>query len=56
MFIENPIPLVIIQNSIYINSSATVHNFPRDCDGLNVVTNFLFFSGEIAAVLAIPQR
>ena len=39
MFIEIPLPSVFIQNSICINSSVTVHNFPRDCDGLNVVTN-----------------
>ena len=49
MFVENP-KVIINQKDIYINYSATVHNFSRDCDGLNVVTNFLFFSGEIAPV------
>ena len=39
MFVENP-KLVVNQNSIYINYSTTLHNFPRDCDGLNVVTIF----------------
>ena len=55
MCIANPILLVINQNGMYINYRATVHNFPRDCGVLNVVTKFSVFSGEIAAVLSILQ-
>ena len=43
MIVENP-KVEINQNSMHINYSATVHNFPRDCDGLNDVT--IFFSVE----------
>ena len=46
MFVDNP-NIEINQNSMYINYSVTVHNFPTDCDGLNDVINFLFFSGVI---------